>query len=139
MKKIFSIRQNNDLNHLWLFVFRVSLSLFFLTHGMGNLNMLMEGNGAQFPDTLGIGNNLSLILAVLGEVVAPVFLIAGLGTRLAVIPALTTMVVAVFLVHGSDPFQKKEMALLYLVGFLTILVLGPGRFSFDSLFSGKKK
>ena len=139
MKKIFSIRQNNDLNHLWLFVFRVSLSLFFLTHGMGKLNMLMEGNVAQFSDPLGIGNNLSLILAVLGEVVAPVFLIAGLGTRLAVIPALTTMVVAVFLVHGSDPFQKKEMALLYLVGFLTILVLGPGRFSFDSLFSGKKK
>ncbi len=139
MKKIFSTRQSSDLNHVWLLLLRVSLSLLLLTHGMGKLNMLLSGNGAQFPDPLGIGNNLSLILGVLGEVVAPIFIIAGLGTRLAVIPAISTMVVAAFVVHASDPFQKKELALLYLAGFLTILVMGPGRFSFDTLFSKKKK
>lgn len=139
IKGILSATSESGLNHLWLLLFRVLLSLFFLTHGMGKLNMLLEGNGAQFPDPFGLGGNFSLLLAVLGEVVAPVLIILGLGTRLAVIPAIVTMVVAVFVVHGSDPFQKKEMGLLYLLGFLTILIFGPGRYSLDALFSGKKK
>lgn len=138
MKKIFSTCSNNNVNQLWLLLFRVLLSAFFLTHGMGKLNMLLEGNGAQFPDPIGVGNNLSLILAVLGEVVAPVLIILGLGTRLAVIPAIITMAVAVFVVHASDPFQNKEMGLLYLLGFFTILIFGPGRFSLDALFGRKK-
>ncbi len=138
LKKIFSTCSNNNVNQLWLLIFRVLLSAFFLTHGMGKLNMLLEGNGAQFPDPIGVGNNLSLILAVLGEVVSPVLIILGMGTRLAVIPAIITMAVAVFVVHANDPFQNKEMGLLYLLGFFTILIFGPGRFSFDALFGRKK-
>jgi len=41
------------------------------------------------------------------------------------------MAVAAFIAHGADPFAKKEMALLYLVGFLTVALMGPGRYSID--------
>lgn len=139
MKYIFSGNTNSGLNHIWLLFFRVVLAAFMLTHGWGKLNMLLSGNGAEFSDPLGIGANLSLVLAVLGEVVGPVLIMLGLGTRIAAILPIATMAVAAFIVLGSTPFQKKEMALLYMVGFITILVLGAGRYSLDALISRKKE
>lgn len=138
MKSIlFSSYSGNNLTNIALLLFRITLSLFFLTHGLPKLERLIQGNGATFSDPLGIGNNLSLILAVVGEVVAPVLIIFGLMTRLAAIPPIITMFVAAFIVNGGEPFKSMEMALLYLVGFALILLLGPGRYSIDRLINTK--
>ena len=91
---------------------------------------LLQGN-FDFGDPIGIGEVASKILAVIGEAICPLLIIIGLKTRLAAIPAIITMAVAAFVVHGADPFQKKELALLYLVGFVAIALLGPGKFSID--------
>lgn len=137
MKFLFSTNSGNTLNDLWLLIFRVTVAVFFMTHGLPKLNRLLDGNGSTFPDPLGVGNNLSLVLAVLGEFVAPLLIIPGLLTRLAAIPAAITMAVAAFIVHAGDPFRDIESALLFLACFLTILILGPGRFSIDHLIYKK--
>jgi len=41
------------------------------------------------------------------------------------------MLVAAGMVHLSDPFGKKEKALLYLAMFIAIILLGPGKYSID--------
>ena len=41
------------------------------------------------------------------------------------------MLVAVLVVHGAGPFAEKEIALLYLVPFVTLLLTGPGKISLD--------
>jgi putative oxidoreductase len=41
------------------------------------------------------------------------------------------MSVAAFIVHFDDPFKSKELALLYLAGYLIIFVIGPGKYSID--------
>ena len=41
------------------------------------------------------------------------------------------MFVAAFIVHFDDPFKNKELAILYLVGFLIIFLMGPGKYSID--------
>jgi uncharacterized membrane protein YphA (DoxX/SURF4 family) len=38
-------------------------------------------------------------------------------------------------VHATDPYQKKELALAYVVIGLAILIAGPGRFSLDALLA----
>ena len=77
MSYIFSTKTGERLTDLWLFLYRISLSAFMLTHGLPKLTRLFEGNGSNFPDPLGIGNNLSLLLAGMGEVVAPLLMIPG--------------------------------------------------------------
>ena len=138
MKFFFSTKINTALNNWWLLLYRTALSAFMLTHGWPKLQRLIAGNGDKFPDPLGIGNELSLILTIFGELAAPVLVILGLSTRFSSVPVVFAMFIAAFLVHGDDPFGKKEMALLYFFGFLTLVVMGGGRYSLDTYF-GKRR
>ncbi len=113
-----------------LAVLRVLPSIFLLTHGWGKFNRLIAGN-FEFPDPIGIGSSPSLFLAVIGEFVCPILIIIGFKTRWAAIPSAITMFVAAFIHHSADPFGDKEKALLFLVIFIVIILLGPGRFSID--------
>ncbi|MBT8257057.1 MAG: DoxX family protein [Bacteroidia bacterium] len=122
------IKSNNS--SLALTVLRVGISALMLGHGIPKINRLFE-SPIEFADPIGLGPTVSLILTLIGEVVAPVLIIVGWKTRLAAIPAFITMVVAAFVVHGADPFRKKEMAIIYALVFLVIMIGGPGKFSID--------
>ncbi len=121
---------NSILRNIGLAVLRILPSLMMLTHGYPKFQKLISGN-FEFGDPLGIGAAPSLFLAVIGEFVAPILIIIGFKTRLVAIPAAITMIVAAFIVHGEDPFATKEKALLYLVFFVVIILLGPGKYSID--------
>lgn len=101
-----------------------------LTHGIPKLLNLFSGN-FEFPDPIGIGATASLILAVFGEVVFPILIIIGYKTRLAAIPVIITMLIAAFVYHANDPFGIQEKSLMYLAAFLSIAILGAGKYSID--------
>jgi len=109
---------------------RLTAGGFMLTHGVPKLQRLLTGE-FQFGDPIGLGPEVSLILAVFAEFFCSVLLILGLGTRLATIPLMVTMAVAGFVAHGTDPFGRKELALFYLVAYAVILLLGGGKYSTD--------
>ena len=131
---------SNDSRKDWaLLVLRICAGgLMAINHGWGKLLKLFGDEPIKFADVLGMGATASLSLAVLAEFVASVFIVFGLLTRLSTIPAMITMAVAAFMIHWSDPFQKKELALIYLVMFLIIFLMGPGRISLDWKILGKK-
>ncbi len=134
MKKLlFSWRTNKNLVDLWLLISRVALAAFMLTHGYPKFLRLLEGGPYSFSDPFGIGAAASLVLAVLAEFIAPLFILFGLFSRLASVPVIFTMFTAAFIFHAADPFARRELALLYLVGFLAILILGPGKYSVDRM------
>ena len=91
-----------------------------------------------FPSVLGLSPELSLSLAVFAEVICSVLLIVGFGTRLATIPLMTTMLVAVFYIHLNDPFVKQEMGLHYLLAYVVLFITGPGKLSLDYLLANRK-
>ena len=70
-------------------------------------------------------------MAVIGEFICPILVIIGFKTRLSAIPTAITMAIAAFLIHGADDFGTKEKAVFYLVSFVTISLLGPGKFGID--------
>lgn len=122
---------------LWLLILRVAVGASMLTHGIPKLQMLFAGGEIAFPDTLGIGALWTLILVVFAEAVCSALLILGILTRLASIPLVINMAVAFFVIHGPDPFGKKELALFYLLIYLNLLVFGGGKFALDRLFRKK--
>jgi len=111
-------------------VFRVGISVFMLSHGWGKLSSFAE-KSERFPDPLGVGSFLSLSLVVFSEFFCAILLIVGLFTRFASLSILITMLVAGFVIHGSDPFDEKELALLYAIGFLYFTVVGGNKYSVD--------
>lgn len=120
-----------------LLILRVTVGFFMLSHGMGKFYKLIGDAPIQFADPLGIGASASLTLAVFSEVLCSILLIIGLGTRLAAIPLLITMLVAAFIVHGADGFGKQELALMYAAIYLAIALAGAGKISLDYLLNKK--
>jgi putative oxidoreductase len=102
-------------------------------HGWGKL-MNFSKMSATFADPLGVGTSTSLVLAIIGEVLAPALLVVGACTRLAALVCAITMGVAFFIVHSaqlSGP-DSGEMSFLYLVPYVALLIAGGGRFSLDA-------
>lgn len=112
-----------------LLILRVGFGGFMLTHGIPKISMLT--NPSDFGDPIGVGPTISLILALIGEVVAPIMMIVGFKTKWAAIPAAITMLVAAFIVHAKDDLGTKEHALLFLISFVVIFLAGAGKYSVD--------
>lgn len=114
-----------------LLALRVGVGLtMLLGHGWGKLAGF-SGLADRFPDPIGVGPQVTLVLAVLAEVVCSLLLVLGLGTHVAAVLPLVTMLVAVVLVHAGDPWAKRELAMLFAVTYLTLLLAGGGRFALE--------
>ena len=85
----------------------------------------------KFPALFGLSPEINLSLAVFSEVFCSVALILGVLTRWVSIPLIITMLVAFFIVHGSDPFKSKELAFMYLLCYTTLFCTGGGDYSID--------
>ncbi|MCY1720691.1 DoxX family protein [Prolixibacteraceae bacterium Z1-6] len=137
MRKLFETRIYSTGLNIGLLLLRLSAGGFMLTHGYPKLQRVLSGE-FRFGDPLGLGPEVSLVLAVFAEFGCSLLLMLGLGTRLATIPLIVTMLVAAFISHGSDPFARKELALMYLVSYVVLLLNGAGKISLDQLL-GKKR
>jgi putative oxidoreductase len=122
-----------------LLIVRVFIGFSMLSHGFPKLQMLLEGGKIEFYDFLGLGPQISLILTIIAEFVCSILVILGLFTRVALGFLIFTMVIAAFVVHGADPFEKREMALIYLSAYLLLMTFGAGRFSIDHMIEKRKR
>lgn len=105
-------------------------------HGLPKLQNFEE-KSENFMAFMGMSPALSLALAIFGELFCGILLMLGIGTRVVLIPLAFTMVVAAFIAHGGDPFGKKELALLFLTGYVSLFLTGPGRLSLDHVIGRK--
>ena len=137
MGKIVGSKTNEFIGNACLLLVRVVIGGTMLTHGIPKFQSLFAGGEIVFPDPFGIGTLWSLILAVFAEVVCSVLLILGIISRWALVPLIINMSVAFFYVHAHDAFAKKELALIYLLVYLFILVSGGGKFSLGRVIRGK--
>lgn len=122
------MKRNTDFG---LLVLRIGLSGLMLTHGIPKLLAFIGGDMEVAGDPIKLGGLITSILVIIGEFIAPVLIIIGLKTRLAALATSITMAVAAFVVHSGDPIATKEKALLYLVGFIAVALMGAGKLSMD--------
>ena len=124
---------------------RIGIGLYMaIGHGYGK--MFGEGRIGPTEDFIAYTESLGFPapvffawMAAITEFFGGLALAAGLLTRPAALGMIGTMVVAVFLAHGDDPWvaqtgeRSKEMAMLYMLPSIAILAIGGGRFSVDAL------
>lgn len=123
--------QKNDIGR---FILRLSIGGLMLFHGM---NKLIYGNEqvTQILESVGMPAFLSFGVFI-GEVLAPILLIAGQWTRLAGFFIAVDMLVATLLVHSAQMDEINQMGgwmlelnALYFLGAVAIMFLGSGHIS----------
>lgn len=122
---------NSDFGKLILRVL-VGTLLFFhgvnkLQHGYGFVEQMLVKAG--FPGYLSHG-------ILVGELLAPFFMILGLYTRQAALVQVVVMAMAIYLVHTKELFSVTahggyalELQAFYLFGSLAVFFFGAGRFT----------
>jgi putative oxidoreductase len=113
---------------------RVALGLLILLHGLAKLG---SGPGyiVDLVSKTGLPGGLGYLVYV-GEIVAPLLLIAGLWTRAAALVVAINMVDAILLVHTSQFFTlgksggwALELQGMFLLVAVAVAMLGAGRWS----------
>lgn len=114
---------------------RVFFGVLFFTHALDKMENF-EQLSYTFPNILGFGSYMSLMLIIFVEFCCSLFLVTGLMVRITVIPMMIAMAVAFFDVHDGM-FPDGELSLIYLIMFIILYITGPGRFSIDFLIDRK--
>jgi len=120
-----------------LLAVRIVVSVSMLSHGIPKLVSLFLGD-FNFSDPIGLGPELSLVLATFAEFFCSIFILVGYRSRLAAIPLIITMLVALLIVHGDDSLLDHINILLYLFTCAILVHLGGGKFTLSYYFFMKK-
>lgn len=131
MKKIYSTNLNLPGVDAGLLILRIGVATLMLTHGFPKLLTLFGSEEIVFADPIGLGQTTSFVLNVFAEFICSILILLGLGTRLAAIVLIINMSVAFFIVHASDPFINKELAGIYLLLYIVLLIMGAGKYALD--------
>ena len=132
MKKLLSTRYSDNAFAVAMFILRLGVGGLMIPHGYSKLENFSD-MAAKFTDPLGIGTTLSLALLIFAEFFCSVLIVLGLLTRLASIPLIIAMSVALFHAHKGLVFTEGQTAALFLMGYLVLLLVGPGKFSADKM------
>jgi putative oxidoreductase len=125
--------QARDIGLLFL---RVSGGLFLLwVHGLPKL-LDFTAQLQLIEDPFHLGAHLTLILAIFAEVLCPLLIVAGLLARLACVPILFVLLVALLVVHPQWSVAEGQFGWLLLILFTTVLIAGPGRLAISVRLPG---
>jgi putative oxidoreductase len=102
-----------------------------LSHGIGKVppsdGLINRAGELGFPMPI-----VFAWAAGLSEFLGGIFLAIGLLTRISSFFIACTMLTALIGVHVADPFNKQELAFMYLFVSLAFLLKGAGDWSIDS-------
>lgn len=114
---------------------RINAGLFFLrltgcllllhVHGLPKVFHFSE-ELTRIEDPFGLGPWMSLLPAIFAEVICPIFILVGIFTRLACLPIIGVLLVAMVFVHPDWSIAEGQFGWLLLIIFTTLALTGPG-------------
>ncbi len=132
MKKLISTNYTAAMFNTAMLLLRIVFGIMIMQIGYNKLVHFNEMK-STFMNFLGLGSTISLLLVVFAEFFCGLFVLIGLFTRLASVPIIITMAVALIKVHNSNVFGDGKDATLFLGAFLVLLLIGPGKASVDGM------
>lgn len=115
-----------------LLFMRIVFGALMMNHGYGKL-IAFSKTASNMPNLFGLSGTIIAALVIFAEFFCALFVLLGLFTRYACIPIIITMCYALFVAHNGAFFGKGEMAALYLAAYFSIMLVGPGKISIDSM------
>lgn len=115
-----------------LFMRVMAALLLFSIHGLPKL-LDWSGELQRIEDPFGLGAPLTLGLAVFAEVVCPVLLVLGIAARLACLPVLAVLLVALLVVHPDWSLEQGQFGWLLVALYGGLALTGPGAYSVSGL------
>ncbi|MBB3239002.1 putative oxidoreductase [Pseudomonas sp. Tn43] len=129
-------QRNERAQDFGLLFLRVSGGLFLLcVHGLPKL-LDYSAELQRIEDPFHLGAHLTLILAIFAEVLCPLLIVAGVFVRLACLPVLFVLLVAMLIVHPQWSVAEGQFGWLLLILFTSIFIAGPGRLALNIRFAG---
>ena len=121
---------------LALLVARLTVGVLFVFTGWGKVNNLAKIT--EYFTELGIPMpGFNAVLASYTELVCGFLLVIGLASRLATVPLVITMIVAILTAKRSELHSVPDLFGLvewtYIAILLVIFALGPGKIALDAL------
>ena len=114
-------------------ILRLMVGVLMLFHGIDKVTGGIEGIVTRFE---GLGMGPVAYLVYVGEVLAPLLVIAGHWTRLGAFLIAGNMVVAILVAHVGDLWAltpnggyRLELQMFFLFSAVAVMVFGAGRFS----------
>lgn len=133
MKKLLWYNVQDSRVSLALLILRLVFGVAFVAHGWGKIQNPMAWAGENFPGVL-------QLLAAVAEFGGGIAWIIGCLVPLASFGIFCTMAMAVY-VHAvvkGDPFiGGYELALVYLIFAVAMMISGPGKYSVDNKLFNK--
>ncbi|MFK3819986.1 DoxX family protein [Pseudomonas sp. NPDC089407] len=127
--KMFLDPQSPTLTAIGLLFMRVTAALLLLfIHGLPKL-LDWSGELQRIEDPFGLGAPLTLGLAIFAEVVCPLLLLLGIAARLACLPVLAVLLVALVVVHPDWTLEQGQFAWLLVALYGGLALTGPGVYS----------
>ncbi len=136
-KILFPKNTYNTSASIALLVLRIAFAGMLMTHGWAKLSNF-DATAQAFE---AMGGAVAAGLVIFAEFFCSIGVIIGLLYRLALIPLIINMSVAFFAAHGARLTGENngEMAYLYLVVFVVLMITGPGKYALDRLLVKSRK
>lgn len=122
---------------------RLFVGVMFFQFGIRQL-LNFQSVVQTFPSVMGMGNEVSLIVMIVIELLCSLLIMVGFMTRLATIPPIITMIIAehyilTTLIH-TPPYsildtQPGYLPVMFIGIYCFILLAGPGKISLDYFIS----
>lgn len=150
-KMLFSNQLPQSLLSVALLLLRCAVAmLMFFGHGLPKIQKFDEMS-QKFPVPAifarWMNPTTSLGLVIFAEVLCCAFLVLGIATRWSAAMLAIVMLVAAFSIHAADPLFYhpgmtggfKELAVLYVVPAVFLLLTGGGSFALDARLNREKR
>ncbi|GGK50538.1 putative oxidoreductase [Pseudomonas koreensis] len=122
--------------NIGLLFLRGSGGLFLLwVHGLPKL-LNFNAQLQLIEDPFHLGAHLTLCLAIFAEVLCPLLIVGGVLARLACLPILFVLLVALLVVHPQWSVAEGQFGWLLLILFATVFIAGPGRLALNVRLPG---
>ncbi len=132
MKKLLSSKYSAGAVNAGMLLLRLGVGALMFHHGYQKITHF-SATAQHMPNLLGMGSTVNTSLLIFAEFFCSIFLMLGLFTRLACIPLIVAMSVALLKANNLDFFGQGQLPAVFIAAFIAILFIGPGKISIDGM------